>query len=78
MVVELCGHVMEFVSLCGILCLCTLSASALIEPSLHQLDSFKNLEVAWAKSTVAVFIIHAYACKACFSMKQVPHYINTN
>ena len=44
MIVEQCGHVMECISLCGIPCLCTLSASAFIEPSLHQLDFFfRNL-----------------------------------
>ena len=37
MVVEYCGHVMECVSLCGIPCLCTLSASAFI---LHELYFF--------------------------------------
>ena len=34
------GHVMECISLCGIPWLCTLSASAFIELSLHQLDFF--------------------------------------
>ena len=38
MVVEYCVHVMESKSLCGIPCLCTLSASAFIKTSLHQLD----------------------------------------
>ena len=31
---------MECISLCGIPCLCALSASAFIYSSLHQLDSF--------------------------------------
>ena len=41
MIVEYCGHVMELVHTCmqcGTPCLCTLSASAFIESSLHQLD----------------------------------------
>ena len=33
---------MECISLCGVSCLCTLSASVLIEPSLHQLYFFQK------------------------------------
>ena len=38
-------HVME--CKCGISCLCTLSASAFIEPSLHQLDFFLFMETCF-------------------------------
>ena len=34
---------MECISLCGTSCLCTLSASAFIEPSLRQLDFFLEI-----------------------------------
>ena len=37
------GCVMECISLCGILFWCTLSVSAFIEPSLHQLDLFLEI-----------------------------------
>ena len=45
MVVEYCGHVMECISLCGIPCLCTLLSSAFIEPSLHELDFFQEIDI---------------------------------
>ena len=34
---------MECISLCGIPCFCALSSSAIIEPSLHQLDLFLEI-----------------------------------
>ena len=34
---------MECISLCGISCLCALSASAFIDSSLHQLDFFLEI-----------------------------------
>ena len=49
------GHVIECISLCGTSCLCTLSASAFIEPSLHQLNIFlENFECTCVCITLGV------------------------
>ena len=68
MVVELCGHVMECISLCGIPCLCTLSTSAFIEPSLHELDFF--LKSFYGDFFLFFFDIH----KNCSTLLAPPMY----
>ena len=50
---------MECISLCDIPCLCTLSASAIIEPSLHQLDFFLEMFL-WRLVSVLFFLIKSY------------------
>ena len=48
---------MKCISLCGIPCLCTLSASAFIDSSLHQLDFFLEIFL-WRLVNIHLYTVH--------------------